>query len=109
ASANSILAAGAQPVFADIDRATYTIDPEAVMAKITKKTRAIMPVHLYGYPADMIALMTIARERKLAVIEDAAQAHAAMIDGKPVGSFGVGSFSFYPTKNIMSVEGGMVT
>jgi dTDP-4-amino-4,6-dideoxygalactose transaminase len=109
ASANSILAVGARPVFADIDRATYTIDPEAVMAKITKKTRAIMPVHLYGYPADMTALMTITRERNLAVIEDAAQAHGAMIDGKPVGSFGVGSFSFYPTKNIMSVEGGMVT
>jgi dTDP-4-amino-4,6-dideoxygalactose transaminase len=109
ASANSILAVGARPVFADIDRATYTFDPEAVMAKITKKTRAIMPVHLYGYPADMTALMTIARERNLAVIEDAAQAHGAMIDGKPVGSFGVGSFSFYPTKNIMAVEGGMVT
>jgi dTDP-4-amino-4,6-dideoxygalactose transaminase len=109
ASANAIRATGATPVFADIDPATFTIDPAAIRAAITPRTVAIMPIHLFGHPAAMPEIMEIAHHHGLAVIEDACQAHGAAIDGVPVGGYGAGCFSFYPTKNITSGEGGMVT
>ncbi|HUW95653.1 MAG TPA: DegT/DnrJ/EryC1/StrS family aminotransferase [Anaerolineae bacterium] len=109
ASANSILATGAKPVFADIDEGSYNIDPDLVAAKITSRTKAILPVHLYGYPCDMDAIMQIAESHGLAVIEDACQAHGAAIRGQKVGSFGTGCFSFYPSKNMTTAEGGMIT
>ena len=109
ATANVILLVGATPVFVDIDPFTYTIDPVLVEHAITTHTKAIMPVHLYGHPCNMKALLEIARKYHLVIVEDACQAHAAAIDGQPVGSFGVGCFSFYATKNITTGEGGMVT
>jgi len=109
ATANSILYTGAKPVFADIEPDTFNIDPEKIQEKITSKTKAIMPVHLYGHSADMKAIMEIAEDRKLVVIEDACQAHGAKCLGKRVGSFGTGAFSFYPTKNMTTSEGGMIT
>ena len=109
ATANSILYTGAKPVFADIELDTFNIDPEKIKEKITSKTRAIMPVHLYGQPADMKAIMEIAEDNKLLVIEDACQSHGAKCLGKRVGSFGTGAFSFYPTKNMTTGEGGMLT
>lgn len=109
ASANSIRLAGATPVFVDIDPATFCMDPKAAAAALTSRTRAVMPVHLYGHPADMGPIMALAQEHDLDVIEDAAQAHAAALNGTPVGAFGVAAcFSFYPTKNMTSGEGGMV-
>lgn len=109
ATANSVLFTGAQPVFADIDPATYTLDVDQVASLIRPRTRAIIPVHLYGQPADMAPLMELAQRHGLAMIEDACQAHAAQYRGRTVGSFGTGCFSFYPTKNMMSGEGGMIT
>jgi dTDP-4-amino-4,6-dideoxygalactose transaminase len=109
ATANSILYTGAKPVFADIEPNTFNIDPERIKEKITSRTRAIMPVHLYGHPADMKAIMEIADDNKLIVIEDACQSHGAECLGKKVGSFGTGAFSFYPTKNMTTSEGGMLT
>ncbi len=109
ASANVMLYVGARPVFADIDPITFNIDPAAIEAKITPRTKAILPVHLYGCPANMTRICEIAQRHGLAVIEDAAQAHGASIGAKAVGTFGVGNFSLYPTKNITSVEGGMLT
>ncbi len=109
ASANSILYAGATPVFADIQEDTLNIDPIAVERAITPRTKAIMPVHLYGHPCDMDALMEIARAHDLKLIEDSAQAIGATYRGKHVGSFGTGAFSLYATKNVMSGEGGMIT
>lgn len=109
ATAASIVNSGATPVFADIDPVTYNIDPKAIEAAITPRTAAIMPVHLYGRPADMDAIMAIANKHGLAVIEDSAQAANAWYDGRHAGGFGTGSFSFYGSKNITSGEGGMVT
>jgi perosamine synthetase len=109
ASANSILATGARPVFADIDAESYNIAPDLLAAKITSRTRAILPVHLYGYPCDMDSIMEIAESHGLAVVEDACQAHGAAIRGQKVGSFGTGCFSFYPSKNMTTGEGGMIT
>ena len=110
ASGNSVRLAGAEPVFVDIDSDTFCVDPAAVEAAITDRTKAIMPVHLYGHPADMTALADIPARHGIAVIEDAAQAHAALWQGRPVGTFGATAcFSFYPTKNMTSGEGGMVT
>lgn len=109
ASANSILYVGARPVFADVDERTFNLDPAAVEAAITPRTRALMPVHLYGQPCDMAALLAIAQRHDLAVIEDAAQAIGATFGGKQVGSFGTGVFSLYATKNVMSAEGGVIT
>ncbi len=109
ATANSILYTGAKPVFADIEPDTFNIDPEKIQEKITSKTRAILPVHLYGHPADMKAIMEIAEDKKLIVVEDACQSHGAALHGKKVGSFGTGAFSFYPTKNMTTSEGGMLT
>lgn len=109
ATANSILYTGAKPVFADIEPDTYNIDPEKIKEKINPKTKAIMPVHLYGQSADMKAIMEIAEDHKLVVIEDACQAHGAECLGKKAGSFGTGAFSFYPTKNMTTSEGGIIT
>ena len=110
ATANSVAITGATPVFADIALDDYTLDPAAVEASITERTKAIMPVHLYGHPAKMDALREIADRHGLMVFEDAAQAHGASLDGTPVGAFGTfAMFSLYPTKNMTSGEGGMVS
>ncbi len=109
ATANAILAVGAIPVFVDIEPGTYTLDPALVEAAITSRTKALLPVHLYGHPCDMECLLQVAAAHGLVIIEDACQAHAASIHGQPVGSFGTGCFSFYATKNITTGEGGMVT
>jgi perosamine synthetase len=110
ATANAVRLAGAAPVFVDIETDYFCVDPVAVEAAITSRTRAIMPVHLYGHPAQMVALAAIAKRHGLMIIEDAAQAHGASCDGTPVGAWGeAASFSFYPTKNMTSGEGGMVT
>ncbi|MBM7231141.1 DegT/DnrJ/EryC1/StrS family aminotransferase [Dietzia cinnamea] len=110
ATANSVALTGATPVFADIDPHSFCLSPTAVEATITERTRAIMPVHLYGHPADMPAILRIAESRGLDVFEDAAQAHGASLNGTPVGGFGrFGMFSLYPTKNMTSGEGGMVS
>ncbi len=109
ASANSILYVGATPVFVDIDPVSFNINVDQIEAAITPRTRAIMPVHLYGNPAEMSRIQEIANRHGLAIIEDAAQAHGAEEHGKRAGSWGTGCFSFYPTKNITTGEGGMVT
>lgn len=110
ATANSVALTGATPVFADIEGDYFCLDPKAVEAAITPRTKGIMPVHLYGHPANMSALGEIAHKHGLMIFEDACQAHGATWDGKPVGSFGTfGGFSLYPTKNMTSGEGGMIT
>ena len=109
ATSNSVLFTGAKPVFADIREDTFNIDPESIVEKITTKTKAIIPVHLYGQAADMKAITEIAEDKNLIIIEDACQAHGATFEGKKVGSFGSGTFSFYPTKNMTTSEGGIIT
>lgn len=109
ASANAVLYTDARPVFVDIDPLTFNIDPAQIEAAITKRTRAIMPVHLYGLPADMAPILETADRHGIVVLEDACQAHGALYRGQTVGSFGTGCFSFYPTKNMTSAEGGMIT
>ncbi|MBT2485393.1 MULTISPECIES: DegT/DnrJ/EryC1/StrS aminotransferase family protein [unclassified Microbacterium] len=110
ATGNSVALTGATPVFVDIEPETFTLDPDAVAAAITPKTKGILPVHLYGHPGRMRELEALAAERDVALYEDAAQAHGASLDGRPVGSFGeFAMFSLYPTKNMTSGEGGMVT
>ncbi|MCC6177938.1 MAG: DegT/DnrJ/EryC1/StrS family aminotransferase [Chloroflexi bacterium] len=109
ATANAALYAGAIPVFADIRNDTLNIDTDAIEAKITPRTRAILPVHLYGHPADMEAVQVLADQYHLSIIEDAAQAHGATVHGRQVGTFGTGCFSFYATKNATTGEGGIVT
>ena len=110
ATANSVVLAGCVPVFADIDPKTFNIDPNHVEKLITKKTKAIMPVHLYGHIAPMNEINAIAEKHNLIVFEDAAQGHLASLDGKNSGEFSsVASFSFYPTKNMTSGEGGMIS
>jgi len=109
ATANAVRLAGAEPVFADIDPVSFCLDPEAAAAAVGPRTAAIMPVHLYGHPADMTALGEVARRSGLLVVEDAAQAHAAADGGRPAGALGdAAAFSFYPTKNMTTGEGGMV-
>lgn len=109
ATANAVVLAGAVPVFADIEPSSFNLDPDSVARAIGPNTAAIMPVHLYGHPADMGRLSALAAEHSLALFEDAAQAHAATLDGRPVGTFGDWAmFSLYPTKNMTSGEGGMV-
>jgi perosamine synthetase len=109
ASANSILFTGARPVFADIEPDSFNLDPEQVERAITRRTKAIMPVHLYGQVCNMDDLQAIADKHGLVIIEDACQAVGATYHGRLAGSFGVGAFSLYATKNIMSAEGGMIT
>jgi dTDP-4-amino-4,6-dideoxygalactose transaminase len=109
-SALAIMMAGARPVFVDVDESRLTIDPARIEAAIGPRTRAIVPVHLYGQPADMTAIERIAARHNLAVVEDCCQAHLATSDGRPVGTIGVaGAFSFYPTKNLGALgDGGAV-
>jgi perosamine synthetase len=110
ATAEAVVMAGGKPVFADIDPETYTISPSAVAKSLTKKTKGIVPVDLYGFPADIKPLREITKEHNLAIIEDAAQAHGAVRDGKPAGAFAdVACWSLYASKNITSGEGGVVT
>ncbi|MGE5553668.1 MAG: DegT/DnrJ/EryC1/StrS family aminotransferase [Betaproteobacteria bacterium] len=110
ATAGAIARAGARPVFCDVEPETYNIDPSKVAGAITRRTKAIIPVHLFGHPADMAPLQALAREHRLYLIEDAAQAIGAQYGGKPVGSLGdVACFSFFPTKNLGAFgDGGMV-
>ncbi|MFD0901553.1 DegT/DnrJ/EryC1/StrS family aminotransferase [Actinomadura sediminis] len=110
ATANAVRLTGAEPVFADIEPGSFCLDPDAAAAAITPRTAAIMPVHLYGHPAAMDRFAALAERHGLALVEDAAQAHAASLHGVPAGALGtVGCFSFYPTKNMHALEGGMVT
>lgn len=109
ASANSVLFTGARPVFVDIDPRTFNLDVNQIESAITPRTKAILPVHLYGLACDMDPIMSIAEKHGLAVVEDACQSHGATYKGKKVGSFGTGTFSLYPTKNMTSGEGGMIT
>lgn len=110
ATGNCVLYAGAKPVFVDIDPKTFNIDPEGIESAITDKTRAVLPVHLYGQPAEMDGINQIAKEHDLVVIEDAAQAHGAKYKDKMAGSLGeMACFSFYPTKNMTTSEGGIIT
>ena len=109
ATANSVALTGAKPVFVDVNPKTFNIDPNLVEKAISKNTKAIQVVHLYGLPADMHQICQIAEKFGLKVIEDAAQAHLSSIDDAPVGTFGdAAAFSFYPTKNMTSGEGGMI-
>lgn len=111
ATAAAVVYTGAKPVFVDVDPVTYTMDPARIEAAITPRTRAILPVHLYGNPADMDPILQVARQHSLTVIEDAAQAHGAEYKGRRCGSMGeLGCFSFYPGKNLGAYgEGGLVT
>ncbi len=101
---------GARPVFVDVDSATYTLDPNQLARAITSRTRAIIPVHLYGHPADIAPILELARQHNLYVIEDCAQAHGTWYRGQPVGSWGdLAAFSFYPTKNLGAMgDGGAI-
>jgi Predicted pyridoxal phosphate-dependent enzyme apparently involved in regulation of cell wall biogenesis len=109
ATVSSIMSTGATPVFVDIERDTYVIDASRIEAVITPRTRAICPVHLFGLPADLEAIVAIADRNGLAVVEDACQAHGAAFGGRRVGSFGHGAFSLYATKNMTTGEGGLIT
>lgn len=109
ATVNAIRAVGARPRFADIDIDTFTICPASVEALVTPRTKVVLPVHLYGQTADMTALAAIAHHHGLAIVEDAAQALGATHAGCAAGSFGLGTFSFYATKNVTTGEGGVVT
>jgi dTDP-4-amino-4,6-dideoxygalactose transaminase len=108
ATAAAVVLAGATPVFADIDAATFCLSPDAATAAVTARTRAVMPVHLFGLPADLPRFVELAERRGLVLLEDAAQAHGASIGGRRVGTFGTAAFSFYATKNMTTLEGGMV-
>ena len=111
ATVSAITLVGAQPVFVDIDSYTYTMNPQALEAAITPRSKAVIPVHLYGHPADMPSIMDIAGRHNLFVVEDCAQAHGATLYGQKVGTFGhIACFSFYPTKNLGALgDGGAVT
>lgn len=109
ASANAIVNAGAKPVFVDIEYDTCNIDPEKIKTKITKKTEAIMPVHFAGQPCKMDEIMEIAEKYNLKVIEDSAECIGGLYNNKKTGTFGTGCFSFFPTKNMTTGEGGMLT
>jgi dTDP-4-amino-4,6-dideoxygalactose transaminase len=109
ASASTVALTGAQPHFADIEPEYFTIDPEQIIRQYTPHVRAIIPVHLFGQACDMEAISEIAERYGLIIIEDACQAHGAKINGRKVGSFGTACYSFYPTKNMTTGEGGMIT
>ena len=110
ATAAAISMSGATPIFVDIDPATYALDPKQLAAAITPRTRAIIPVHIYGHPVDLAPILELARQHNLRVIEDCAQAHGATYQGQHVGTWGdCGCFSFYPTKNLGALgDGGAV-
>jgi dTDP-4-amino-4,6-dideoxygalactose transaminase len=112
-TALAVLQAGARPVFVDVDPRTLNLDPGRIAGALTARTKAIVPVHLYGHPADMDPVLSLARERGLAVLEDACQAHGALCGGRPVGTLagerGLGALSFYPTKNLGALgDGGAI-
>ncbi|OGV90868.1 hypothetical protein A2783_02890 [Microgenomates group bacterium RIFCSPHIGHO2_01_FULL_45_11] len=109
ATANAVVNAGATPVFVDVSYDTCNINPQAINASITKRTEAIIPVHFGGQSAPMKPIMALAQKHKLVVIEDSAETIGGLYQGKKTGSFGTGCFSFYPTKNLTTGEGGMVT
>lgn len=109
ATATSIIACGATPVFVDIDPFDLNMDPNQLEAAITDNTKAVMPVHLFGHPARMTEIAQICEDNELALVEDAAQAHGAEHQGTRAGAFGTGCFSFYPTKNMTTGEGGIIT
>ena len=109
ATLNAIIAAGATARFADIGHADFNVDPQAMAAAITERTKVLLPVHLYGQCADMESISKLASDRQLHLIEDAAQAHAARIDDRAAGSWGIGCFSLYATKNLTSAEGGLIS
>ncbi len=109
ATANAVLHAGATPVFVDVSEADFNIDADLIEGKITENTEAIIAVHLYGQPCDMGKLAALCKKHNLKLIEDACQAHGAEYNGRKVGSFGTGCFSFYATKNMITGEGGMIT
>ena len=109
ASANCALYVGARPVFVDIEPDYFTLDPARVADRITPRTRAVIAVHLFGQPCDMDALAAVAEAHNLIVIEDACQSHGAMFNGRKVGAWGTACYSFYPTKNMTTIEGGMLT
>jgi len=110
ATASSVLMCGAIPVFADVDERSFTVNPKEIEKKITSRTKAVIGVHLFGLPFNVPAILEICRRKNLVLIEDAAQAHGAVLNGKTVGSFGdLACFSFYATKNMITGEGGMVT
>jgi dTDP-4-amino-4,6-dideoxygalactose transaminase len=109
ATLNAVLQAGATVRFADIDPVTFNIDPASVEALVNDRTRALMPVHLYGQCADMVAIDALARRYGLALVEDAAQAHGADVAGRSAGAWGIGCFSLYATKNLTSGEGGLIS
>lgn len=109
ATINSILFTGARPVFVDIEEDTFNLNPHQIKNAISARTKAILPVHLYGHPCEMKTILKIATEHNLIVIEDAAQAVGAQYHNRPTGSFGTGCFSLYATKNITSAEGGVIT
>ena len=110
ATANAVRLIGAVPVFVDVEDRTYSITAELVRQALTERTVAMMPVHLFGHPAPMDDLLDLAARERIMVFEDAAQAHGAVVNGQPVGALGTfGAFSFYPTKNMTTGEGGMIT
>lgn len=110
ASWMAVMYCGAKPVFVDVDPAIFTLDPDLIESAITKRTKAIMPVHIYGHPADMDPVLAIAKKHNLVVIEDAAEAHGATYKGKLTGTMGdINAFSFYANKIITTGEGGMIT
>ena len=109
ATANSILYQGLKPVFADVDPRTFNINSEDLKEKITSRTKAVVGVHLYGQPLELRDVKEICEDHHLVLVEDCAQAHGAEYNGKKVGGYGIGCFSFYPTKNMTTGEGGMIT
>src|SRR3989338_313275 len=109
ATANVIQMVGAKPIFVDIDENTLNLDVESIEKAITPRTKALLPVHLYGCASGMEIFFSLAKKYNLLLIEDACQAHGAEFMGKRAGSFGTGCFSFYPTKNMTTGEGGMIT
>jgi len=109
ATLNAVLQVGATARVVDIDLDSFALSIDGLAEQIGPRTKAIMPVHLYGLCADMNPIATLAQEHNLSIVEDAAQAHGATYDGRPAGSWGIGSFSFYATKNVTTGEGGVVT
>ncbi len=109
ATANAIRMAGARPIFVDVEERSFNMNSKEIEKAITPRTKAVLPVHLFGLPASMQEISEIAQKHNLKIIEDACQAHGAHLQGKKVGSFATGCFSFYPTKNMTTGEGGMIT
>jgi perosamine synthetase len=109
ATLNAVLECGATARFADIDPVDFTLDPSELVHRMSPRTRAVLPVHIYGQPSSMDTICALATSHGAWVVEDACQAHGATFEGRPVGSFGIGCFSFYATKNVVTGEGGMIT